>query len=311
MKPETQRNVESSLAAPISVVEPDSIEEFEAGEDLAPEDARPLAEQLHGVTDESLRENLPEETYQVYFAPQQQPGGEAEQEGDAAPVVLSTAQVDAVVKGINGIAVKTVEKGKMEIGEYVLSVVFKDNLKAASSHSPNKDESMSQIGKHPDLAVDHRQLGTWVRAAALRRQLTQDNVDCTQLSYSHFAALLRLKDETKRRELAERASRDNLTVRQIVSEIESTIKHRPVTDQQNAIFQKFEEPLKLIKDEATKSLLSDPQRLTDELESADRLELVKLIDRQNKVIDESKSFLNQVKKTLVRIELGPQAETEA
>jgi hypothetical protein len=286
-------------------------EEFEAREDLALEDARPLAEELHGVTDESLRENLPEATYQAYFAPQQQLGGEAEQEGDAVTVVLSSAQVDAVVKGINSIAVKTVEKGKMDIGEYVLSVVFKDNLKAASSHSPNKDESMSQIVNHDDLAVDRRQLGTWVRAAAFRRELTQDNVDCTQLSYSQFAALLRLKDETKRRELAERASRDNLTVRQILSEVESTKKHRPATNEQKEIFKKFEEPLKLIMDEQAKSLLSDPQRLTAELESADRLELVKLIDRQNKVIDESKSFLDQVKKTLIRIELEPAVDTEA
>lgn len=51
MKAETQGNVASSPAAPVSVVALDSIEEFEAGEDLAPEEVRPLAEELHVVTD--------------------------------------------------------------------------------------------------------------------------------------------------------------------------------------------------------------------------------------------------------------------
>ena len=54
MKAETQGNVANSLAAPVSVVAPDSIDDVEEGEDLAQEDGRPLAQELHVVTDETL-----------------------------------------------------------------------------------------------------------------------------------------------------------------------------------------------------------------------------------------------------------------
>src|SRR5271157_2463730 len=53
MKAETQGNVANSLAAPVSVVAPDSKDEFEAEEDLAQEDARPLVDGLHVVTGET------------------------------------------------------------------------------------------------------------------------------------------------------------------------------------------------------------------------------------------------------------------
>jgi|GEM_PF-5198896 len=284
-------------------------EELEEREDLALEDARPLAEELHGVTDQSLRENLPEATYQAYFAPQQQLGGEAEQENDPAPVILSSTQVDAVVKGINSIAVKTVEKGKMEIGEYVLSVVFMDDLKAVSSQNPYKNSSLSEIAKHPDLLVDRRQLGTWVRAAAFRRKLVQAGVDCTHLTYSHFAAFFRLKKEEKQIELAKEVSRDNLSVRQILDRIESSKNGKPSNQPHKDLLKKVEDPFKLMEDKEATDLLSDPEKLA-ELTSGDRVDIVKAIDKTELQINKSQKFLRQAKKDILQIELGPYQEPE-
>ena len=225
-------------------------EEFEAREDLALEDARPLAEELHGVTDESLRENLPESTYRKFFTPPEAEEPEendllneedAEDGGgtmaDAAADLMPATDVKAVVRQINEIAIETVEKGVMEIGEFVLREVFHDKLEDVLSHSPYKSASLTQISADPELMVDRRRLGTYVKAAALKQELQAKDVDCSNLKFSQLAALLKMSDVEKRLELATEANRDGLSARAILDIIEAT-KKRKLTNTKPRSFSK-------------------------------------------------------------------------
>lgn len=312
MKPETQRNVASSL----TVVEPDTIEEFEEQEDLTLEDARPLAEQLHGVTDESLRKNLPESTFRDFFTP---PEAEETEENDllneedaedgdgtvadAAADLMPATDVKDVVRKINEIAIRTVELGIMEIGELVLSEVFHDKLEDVLSHSPYKSASLTQICADPELMVNRRRLGTYVKAAALKQELQAKDVDCSNLRFSQLAALLKMSDVEKRLELATEANRDGLSARAILDRIEAT-KKRKVTNKTEELFKKLADPLGVLGDEDTKQLLSNPQRLKEELKSEDRWDMVKVIDKAATQMEESMNLFKEARVHLVRIEFG-------
>ena len=292
-------------------------EEFEAREDLALEDARPLAEELHGVTDESLRENLPESTYRKFFTPPEAEVPEendlvSEEDGEDGDGTVAEAEaelmppetVKVVVRKINEIAIRTVEQGIMEIGEYVLSEVFHDKLEDVFSHSAYKAASLTQICADPDLLIDRRRLGTYVKAAALRQELKAKGVDCSKLKFAHLAALLKMSNVEKRLELAAEANRDGLSARTLDDIIEATKKRKPADSKTEELFQKLQDPLKVLSNEDTKQLLSNPQRLKEELESEDRWNMVRLIDEATKKMEQSTNLFKEARVILVRIELG-------
>src|SRR5208283_1817175 len=176
MKAETQGNVANSLAAPVSVVAPDSIEEFEAGADLAPEEVRHLAEGLHVVTDET------ETTSAVQSdGPDVDPEGSSEESSEGALVTAEDAVPDevttAIVHQINEIARQTVEEGQLKIGALILQRIFNNDVDKVVEKNPNKDKSLRAICLHPELAVDRRRLSTWVQAAALKALLIEWKMD--------------------------------------------------------------------------------------------------------------------------------------
>jgi len=86
----------------------------------------------------------------------------------SANVTATFTQADAktVVRKINKLAIKTVEKGCMDIGDLVLTDVFQGSLGEACSKDPFKSNSLVMVCKEPDLIVNRRRLGEWVRAAA-------------------------------------------------------------------------------------------------------------------------------------------------
>jgi hypothetical protein len=218
--------------------------------------------------------------------------------------------VKVVVQEINKIAVETVEQGAMKIGAYVLAAVFNDDLAAVLSVNPYKSSSLEEICKDPELMVDRRRLGAWVRAAALRKELQEKDVDCSNLTCSQFVALLRLRDQEKRQNLAIEANSDGLSMRQILARIEEMKNHNGSNGKQRKLQKKIEDPLRLLSDEDTKALLSDQDRLARELETRERLDLVTVIDKIGAQMDESRRFLRQVKSNLVRIELADCEETQ-
>jgi hypothetical protein len=232
-------------------------------------------------------------------------------EDEAAETSELAVSVKDVVQKINEIAVKTVERGIMEIGEYVLSEVFQDNLEDVLSRSPYKSASLRQICDDPELMVDRRRLGTYVRAAAMKKELEGKEVDCSNLRFSQLVALLKIRDENKRLELATEANNNGLSVRAIMERIEATKRKKPSNGKAQELLRKMEDPLGLLDDEESRQLLNDPQRLKDDLEAQDRWAMVKVIDEAARKLEESVSLFKDARLHLVRIELGiPEPEEE-
>jgi hypothetical protein len=218
--------------------------------------------------------------------------------------------LDTVVGHINDLAIKTVERGALEIGEYVLDAVFKGSLDKALSKNPNKSQSLQDVCNHQKLMVNRRTLGGWVRAANLKRTLVSREVDCSNLTLSHFTALLQVKDEATRDDLAAKANDGRWCVHKLSVEVDMT-KGLTVPDFiVKEMKRMVQNPLDFEDDRAVERL-SDTRALAEDLSSTDRLGMVKGIDITLPRIEMFLNLLKTTKRNLVRIELGEPSPEEA
>ena len=303
MKPETQRNVASSLAAPVSAVAPDSIDEFEAGENLAQEDARPLAEGLHvvtGETDTTSAAQSGEAEVDSEGISEETSGGVPSTMDDALAKEVTTQ----LVHEINEIARGTVEEGQLKIGAHILQRVFDNNVDNVVEKNPNKDKSLRAICEHPDLLVDRRRLSTWVQAAALKKLLIEWRMDPTPFTLSHLTALLVVKKRKLRMDLAKQALKEGWSARELKARAEKTQISRIARGNPMArrFIKALGNPIKLINDEKTTGLFIDTEKLENDLDSGDRVDIIKAIDKTSKDMDKGKDILLGLKKSLLGIE---------
>jgi hypothetical protein len=232
---------------------------------------------------------------------------------DTDSVSLSKASAKEVVQEINRIAQRTVEQGKLEIGDYLLRILFNGDIEQVLDRSPYKSKSLKEVCQDPELLVDRRKLGAWIRAAALRVELEQSGVNISQLTFSHFLALLRAgkgENGDNRLNLAKEIIEEDLSVRQIINRVEEQKNKLDPAAKKKEIMKKLEAPLSLLSDEDSQELISDRDRLENELDTNERFQMLKQIDKSAKEMDECKKLLKQLKSNLVGIELSNLDESD-
>jgi hypothetical protein len=229
---------------------------------------------------------------------------------------FSEADAKKVVHKINKVARKTVEKGCMDIGDVVLEDVFQGSLDEVCSKDPFKSNALVLVCKDPELMVNRRRLGEWVRAAHLCKELKAKKVDCTFLSYSHFAALLKLDDEKKCVELATSANKEQWSARELAKKIgkkkaarsikEDAGNQPQVTDITRAkaeqLMRTAGEFLALMQEEETQRLLEDPQELKDRMAYDIRIQFAHWVDQFVSKMSDSTNLLKVAKRNIRRIE---------
>jgi len=226
-----------------------------------------------------------------------------------AAKTLTAQQVKKVVSEINKLAFETVERGMLAIGLLVLEKVFQGILEAVYSSNPYKSKTLQQVCSDVDLRVDRRRLGEWVRAAALSKELIAKKVDCSNLSYSHFAALLKVDDEKSRKKLATDANKGQWSARKLADEIGKT-KVAKVTDgkaqepgqssddQANKLLEILGNPQALMQDEETKNLLANPQDMRHKVALSTALRLADSLDSLIANMKGSLNLLELAKKNI-------------
>jgi len=224
--------------------------------------------------------------------------------------VSAPIDVEKVVSDINALAIDTVERGAMEIGEYVLDAVFQGRLSDAVSRNPYKNKTLQEVCDHPRLHVNRRTLGGWVRAANLKRTLTDDKVDCSNLKTSHFVTLVQIADEETRGNLIAQANAEKWSVRHLADVVDKMKPTKISNGKVKDLMKIAENPLAFGDEEAERMLL-DIKVLTEEVDSSGRLNLVKTIDSTVARIVHQLDLLKATKKNLVRIELGEPTHEEA
>jgi hypothetical protein len=224
---------------------------------------------------------------------------------------IGEAMAKTVVREINRIALETVERGKLAIGEYVFQAIFEGDIAEALSKNPYKSKSLKRICDDPELLVDRRMLGTWVRAAAFKADLESNLVECSKLTVSQLLAIMKLsgdKNKENRKALAENANQEGLSVRDIQAEV-SKFKKNGKSDPAKVLLRKIQDPLNLLEDKEITALFGDEERLQTELEPDTRNDLIKAIGVMAKKLNASQSFLNSTKVKLMRIEWAEAVES--
>lgn len=151
-----------------------------------------------------------------------------------------------------------------EIGERILKDFFDDDPERVSSRNPKKENSFRALCNHPDLPFSPTTLSNMVRIVLDRRFLADQGVDVTSLSQSCRVELLKLPEGPEKIMLAERAVRENLSVRALralVDEIryqDSSVKCLEPGFRGNYA----DHPFRLLGDDLKMQFLSDPENLS-------------------------------------------------
>jgi len=218
--------------------------------------------------------------------------------GTEAAKTLTPQQVKKVVSDINKLARETVERGMLAIGLLVLEAVFQGILEAAFSRNPYKSKSLQLVCKETDLMVDRRRLGEWVRAAALSKELIAKKVDCSNLSYSHFAALLQVDDEKNRNKLAAKANKGQWSARKLAEEIGKMNPAKVSERKSKDLLKILGNPVAFMKDEETKKILGSPQDMRDKVPLSTAMLLADSIDGLIASMKGSVNLLELAKKNI-------------
>ena len=124
--------------------------------------------------------------------------------------------IDDAVIFINSKVAETLFKGSIEIGEYLLTHFFNDDIELATAKNAHKSLSFNELCKRPDIAVSHSTLARMVRVAAQERFFKSKRIDTNRLSYSHRLELIKLENDDVKIELARQCIQLSLSHRQLI-----------------------------------------------------------------------------------------------
>lgn len=187
---------------------------------------------------------------------------------------VEEAFVEETVDAINSIYRHNMDNGKLEIGGLLLDQVFGGDIAKAISTNPYKSATFSQVAKSPRLLVESKTLGSWVRAAAVNRDFTAKGLTFPQLTTYHLVELAKVKDETRRIEIATDADEKDLTVKAL----------RKLISEENGRGQNASDKIKQEVQKAMKTL-SDLSVSEDVLAFVEDLEAIKQVYSPGKALD--------------------------
>ncbi len=151
-------------------------------------------------------------------------------ENKETDIIVDDSVIDEAVEFINETATKTIYKGSIEIGEYILKHFFDDDIKLASSKNPKKQASFNKLCEREDLTLHPNSLALMVRVASQERFLAEKKVDTSELTYTHKASFVKLDNGQKKINLIRKCLDEKWTTRKLDDEIKEKLKGLPPTN---------------------------------------------------------------------------------
>jgi hypothetical protein len=177
-----------------------------------------------------------------------------------AVVAIDQALIDESVKIINDIVVKTMYKGSLEIGQYLLKHFFNDDIKLASSKNPNKPVSFKALCKRTDLSVHPSTLSRMVRVASQERYFVENSVNTENLSYSHKIEFTKLDNDKKKLQLVKKCITETISCRKLAEDI-LAIRQKSRKETEPSPLKLITSVDRLIEGTQIATLLSKPEKL--------------------------------------------------
>jgi hypothetical protein len=181
--------------------------------------------------------------------------------------------------------------------------VFKNDLAAVSSKNPHKRAFFVAICEHPDLRVDPRRLGEAVKAAALSRLLKERGLEVPNLTFTHKVHLARIPDQEKMVALAIEANEKGYKVSQLRDIVAGLLPGKK-SGLGKAIVKAIRNPNEDWASQDHIKMLSDPSKISEELDESDRISLRVASAKTRKQFTEYCVFLQKLEASLFDIELA-------
>lgn len=142
-------------------------------------------------------------------------------EGD--PVVLTEDEIEEAANLINKFAGEVLWKTCINVGNYILETFFNNNIDLALRKDPTKSISFRKLRNY-DLKIPFEALNQMVRVAAQEKLLIENMSEdqLKKISYSHRLEILKAQSDADKVVLAEKCATENLSVRELRSELRGT-----------------------------------------------------------------------------------------
>ncbi len=207
-----------------------------------------------------------------------------------------------MVRSINEKTEKVLNKAGLELGDHTGDTVFKGSYMAVLKPRSQEYKRFRKLWKHPDLLIDPRRWRDWTGASAVRKYCLAEGIDVSPLSGSHFIELYYVKDLRLILTLAEEASTNNYTVRQLKRAIESLREEKDDSDPGKVIIKTLDQSLPLLEEPDLVELCADKDRVLEELSRAERKKIRSLIKKRKPSLDEWKGLMDTLEGILSDLE---------
>jgi len=216
--------------------------------------------------------------------------------------------IDKSVEFINNAISKTLYKGNLEIGKYLLEHFYNNDIKLAFSRNPHKPVSFQKLCKRDDLGVHPSTLSRMVKVASQERYFIDSKTNVEELSYSNRLEFTKLPNSKKKLKLVEKCIKEEMSFRKL-SEAISKINEKTKGVTPLPPLKLMSNVDKLFEGTQLPALLSTPDKL-ERLRSTTRTQMK---ERANTLLEKMNSLTahcNTLIKTLDQIDEKEEKEKE-
>jgi len=206
------------------------------------------------------------------------------------------------VRNINEKIKKVLDKASFEVGDYGIDTVFKGSYMAVLKPRSQENKRWRKLKKHPDWIYDPRRLTELIGGCAVRRLCLAEGKDVSHFTISHFIELYYAKDVKLILALAEEASTNKYTVRQLKKAVDDLREHKDDHDPGKEIIRTLDQPVPLLEDPNLTALCTDKDRVLEELSKAERKKIRALIKARKPGLDEWKGLMDTLEGILSELE---------
>ena len=196
------------------------------------------------------------------------------------------------VRSINEKIKKVLDKAGFELGDHVVDTVFKGSYMAVLKPRSQENKRWRKLKKHPDWLADPRRLTELSGACAVRRFCLGEGIEVSQFSVSHFIELFYVKNLKLMLMLAEEASANKYSVRQLKKAADDLREHKDDHDPGKEIIRTLDQPVPFLDDPDLADLCTDKERVLEELSKAERKKIRILIKERKPALDEWKNLMD-------------------
>jgi len=197
------------------------------------------------------------------------------------------------VRNINQKVLKVLDKAGFEVGDYIIDTAFRRSYLAVLKPRSQENKHWRKLKKHPEWVFDPKRLTELAGGCAVRRYCLAEGKDVSSFTISHFIELYYVKDLKLILTLAEEASANNYTVRQLKLVAADLREHKDEHDPGKEIIKTLEQPFPMLEDPDLMALCTDKDRVLEELSRAERKKMRPLIKERKRALYEMNTLIER------------------